>query len=46
MQSDLKDLLKNEWSGMINNLEGEKSKLEANRKERLANSKNDSQLQA
>jgi len=31
MQSDIKDLLKNEWAGTINNLETEKKKAENDR---------------
>ena len=32
MQTDIKDLLKNEWAGNINNLEGEKKKAENDHK--------------
>ena len=36
MTTDIKDLLKNEWSTMITDLESQKSKAEASRRERLA----------
>ena len=42
MSSDIKDLLKNEWAGMITNLEGEKAKAELQRKDNLLKSKGDS----
>ena len=41
MQSDIKDLLKNEWAGTINSLEGEKKKAESDRQENLKKAKND-----
>ena len=41
MQTDIKDLLKNEWAGNINNLEGEKKKAESAHKENLLKAKND-----
>ena len=41
MQSDIKDLLKNEWGGAINSLEGEKKKAESDRQENLKKAKND-----
>jgi len=41
MQSDIKDLLKNEWAGSIQTLEGEKLKAENDRKESLRVAKND-----
>ena len=41
MQTDIKDLLKNEWAGNINNLEGEKKKAESDRKENILKAKND-----
>ena len=41
MQSDIKDLLKNEWAGSIQTLEGEKLKAEHDRKESLKVAKND-----
>ena len=41
MQSDIKDLLKNEWAGSINNLEGEKKKAESERQESLKKAKDD-----
>jgi len=42
MQSDIKDLLKNEWEGTINTLEDEKKNAENEKKANLANAKNDS----
>lgn len=41
MQSDIKDLLKNEWAGSIQTLEGEKVKAEHDRRESLRVAKND-----
>ena len=41
MQSDIKDLLKNEWEGTINTLETEKKKAETDKQKDLANAKND-----
>lgn len=41
MQSDIKDLLKNEWEGTINSLESEKKKAETEKQTNLANAKND-----
>jgi hypothetical protein len=41
MSSDIKDLLKNEWAGTIQSLEGEKKKAENERKENLQKAKND-----
>ena len=41
MQTDIKDLLKNEWAGNINNLESEKKKAESDRKESILKAKND-----
>lgn len=41
MTSDIKDLLKNEWAGNIQTLEGEKRKAENDRKENLKVAKND-----
>lgn len=41
MQSDIKDLLKNEWAGSIQTLEGEKVKAEIDRRESLKVAKND-----
>lgn len=41
MQSDIKDLLKNEWEGTINTLESEKKKAETDKQKDLANAKND-----
>ena len=41
MQTDIKDLLKNEWAGNISNLEGEKQTAEKDRKENLLKAKND-----
>ena len=41
MSSDIKDLLKNEWAGTIQSLEGEKKKAESDRKESLLKAKND-----
>ena len=41
MQSDIKDLLKNEWAGMITDIEGEKAKAEIQRKDNLMKAKND-----
>ena len=46
MQSDIKDLLKNEWEGTINTLETEKKKAENEKKENLANAKNDTKKMA
>lgn len=42
MQSDIKDLLKNEWAGSINSLESEKKKAESDRQESLKKAKDDS----
>jgi hypothetical protein len=42
MSTDIKDLLKNEWAGTIQSLEGEKKKAEKDRKESLLQAKNDS----
>lgn len=41
MTSDIKDLLKNEWAGSIDNLEGQKKKAEMERKENLTKAKDD-----
>ena len=41
MSSDIKDLLKNEWAGTIQSLEGEKKKAENERKENIQKAKND-----
>ena len=41
MSSDIKDLLKNEWAGSINNLQTEKKKAEAAKSESLLAAKND-----
>lgn len=46
MSSDIKDLLKNEWAGMINDIEGEKAKAEMQRKDSLLKAKNDTQATA
>lgn len=35
MSSDIKDLLKNEWAGSIDNLQNDKKKAENERKENL-----------
>jgi hypothetical protein len=41
MQTDIKDLLKNEWAGNITNLEGEKKQAESDHKNKLLTAKND-----
>ena len=41
MQTELQGLLKGELAGMINDLEGEKTKASNERREKLSNSKND-----
>lgn len=41
MQTGIKDLLKNELGGSINNLEGEKKKAETTHKENILKAKND-----
>lgn len=41
MQTDIKDLLKNEWAGTIKSLESEKEKAEDDKKNNLAKAKND-----
>jgi len=41
MQSDIKDLLKNEWAGSISSLETEKKKAENDRQESLKKAKDD-----
>ena len=41
MQTDIKDLLKNEWAGNINNIEGEKKKAESAHKDNILKAKND-----
>ena len=46
MSADIKDLLKNEWAGMITNIEGEKAKAEIQRKDSLRLAKNDTQATA
>lgn len=42
MQTDIKDLLKNEWAGTIKSLEDEKNKAETDKKAQISNAKNDS----
>ena len=46
MQTELQGLLKGELAGMINDLEGEKTKASNERREKLSNSKNDEKAQA
>jgi hypothetical protein len=46
MQSDIKDLLKNEWAGALKSLENEKEQAENLRKDKLAQAKNDSNATA
>ena len=41
MSTDIKDLLKNEWAGIIKSLEGEKEQAENDRKKNLSSAKND-----
>jgi len=41
MQSDIKDLLKNEWAGSIQTLEGEKAKAEIDVREKVRVAGND-----
>ncbi len=41
MQADIKDLLKNEWAGSIQTLEGQKKKAENDRQLSIAQAKND-----
>lgn len=41
MQSDIKDLLKNEWAGNIQTLEGEKAKAEIAVREKIKTANND-----
>ena len=41
MSTDIKDLLKNEWAGIIKSLEGEKEQAESERKKNLSSAKND-----
>jgi hypothetical protein len=42
MSTDIKDLLKNEWAGSINNLETEKKIAESKKKESMAAAADDS----
>jgi hypothetical protein len=46
MGSDLKDLLKNEWAGEINNIEDEKKKAQKDHKEKLIMAKDDTKKTA
>jgi len=42
MQTDIKDLLKNEWAGSIDNLESQKKLAETKKKENIVMAKDDS----
>ena len=41
MSTDIKDLLKNEWAGIIKSIEGEKEQAETDHKKNISSAKND-----